>query len=359
MTAKAKPKMKTAKGMPAWKKGLVALLLLILVGGGLAAFEFYRTVFAPNVVLDKEEDYFHVPTGSSFEQVADLLQQNGIITNRATFTWLSEQLDYTTNVKAGRYLLHNGMNNKELVSLLRSGRQVPVKVTFTNFRLKEELAGKVGNLLEVDSIQLMELMNDPDFTQQYGFETEEFPVLFLPNTYEFYWNTSGEEFVEKMAKEYKKFWTEERMAKAKKLGLEQSEVSILASIAQKETNFRDELPVVAGVYLNRLRKGMALQADPTLVFANRDFAARRVLNKHKEIDSPYNTYKYVGLPPGPICLPDPRAIDAVLDAASHDYIYFCAKADGSGRHAFAVTYTEQMANARAFQRYLNKRQVFQ
>jgi len=243
------------------------------------------------------------------------------------------------------------------VLLLRSGKQTPVKVVVNNIRLKEELAGKVGSLLEVDSAGMMRLMNNSKFTLNYGFVPEAFPTLFLPNTYEFYWNTSGEEFVDKMAKEYKKFWTDERKTKAKKLGLEQSEVSILASIVEKESNFRSEHSTVAGVYLNRLRIGMPLQADPTLVFANRDFAAKRVLNKHKEIDSPYNTYRNKGLPPGPICIPDPRTIDAVLDAEKHTYIYFCAKADGSGRHAFASTYNEHLGNAREFQRMLNRQGV--
>lgn len=352
-------KAKSAKGLPTWKKALIAFLCVILLGGSWAAWEFYQTVFSPNVALEADEDYFHVPTDASFEEVVALLQQKGIVINSNEFSWLAKQLDYPENIRPGRYLLKNGMNNRELISLLKSGRQTPVKVTFNNIRLKEELAGKIGRLLETDSATMMAEMNNPGFTEEYGFNPETFPTIFLPNTYEFYWNTSTKEFVDKMAKEYQKFWTEERKAKAAKLNLSQSEVSILASIVQKETNFRDEQPTVAGVYLNRLRKGMALQADPTLVFANRDFEARRVLHKHKEIDSPYNTYKYTGLPPGPICLPDQKAIDAVLNAESHTYMYFCAKADGSGKHAFATSYTEQMANARAFQRYLNKRQVFQ
>jgi len=344
-------------GLPKWKKVLIVLLLLILAGGTWAGYEFYATVFSPNVVMEAEEGFFHIPTGSELKDVADLLQQKGLIVNRASFEWLARQFSYQENVKPGRYLLKSGMSNKELVMLLRSGRQTPVKVVINNIRLKEELAGKVGSLIEADSVQIMKLMNNPKFTIKYGFEPEAFPTLFLPNTYEYYWNTSAEEFVDRQAKEYKKFWTDERKAKAKKLGLEQSEVSILASIVEKESNFRSEHSTVAGVYLNRLRIGMPLQADPTLVFANRDFAAKRVLNKHKEIDSPYNTYRYKGLPPGPICIPDPRTIEAVLDAEKHTFIYFCAKADGSGRHAFASTYNEHLSNAREFQRMLNRQGV--
>lgn len=345
-------------GLPQWKKVLIVILLLIVAGGSWAGYEFYRTVFSPNVVMEAEEGYFHVPTGSDLKKVTDLLQQKGIIVNRASFEWLAKQKRYELNVKAGRYLLKSGMSNNELIDLLRSGKQVPLMVTFNNIRLKEELAGRVGSLIEADSTRIIALMLDPQFVKKYGFSTETFPTLFIPNTYEFWWNTSAEQFVDRMAKEYKAFWTEERMAKAKRIGLSQSEVSILASIVQKETNMRDEQPTVAGVYLNRLRKGMLLQADPTLVFANRDFEARRVLNKHKEIDSPYNTYRYKGLPPGPICLPDPRTIDAVLNAQTHSYLYFCARADGSGYHSFATTYNEHLRNAREFQRELNRRKVY-
>lgn len=344
-------------GLPKWKKVLMVFLALVVLGGSWAGYEFYATVFSPNVVMEAEEGFFHVPTGSELKDVADLLQQKGLIINRASFEWLAQQLSYQENVRPGRYLLTSGMSNKELVLLLRSGRQTSVKVVINNIRLREELAGKVGSLIEADSAEIMRLMNDPKVTVKYGFIPEAFPTMFLPNTYEFYWNTSGEDFVDKLATEYKKFWTGERKAKAKALGLEQSEVSILASIVEKESNFRSEHSIVAGVYLNRLRIGMPLQADPTLVFANRDFAAKRVLNKHKEIDSPYNTYKYKGLPPGPICIPDPRTIDAVLNAEKHTYIYFCAKADGSGRHAFASNYNEHLANAREFQRMLNRQGV--
>lgn len=344
-------------GLPKWKKVLIVLLVLILAGGSWAGYEFYATVFSPNVVMEAEEGFFHIPTGSELKDVADLLQQKGLLVNRASFEWLAAQLNYQKNVKPGRYLLRSGMSNKELVMLLRSGRQTPVKVVINNVRLKEELAGKVGGLLEADSSQILRLMNDVGFTKGYGFNPESFTTLIVPNTYEFWWNTSAEQFFERMSKEYKVFWTEERRIKAQRLGLSQSEVSILASIVEKESNFRSEHSTVAGVYLNRLRIGMPLQADPTLVFANRDFSAKRVLNSHKEIDSPYNTYRYRGLPPGPICIPDPRTIDAVLNAEKHSYIYFCAKADGSGRHAFASTYNEHLRNAREFQRMLNRKGV--
>jgi len=349
---------KKSRGMPQWKKVLIAMLLIVLVGGSWAGYEFYRTVYSPNVAMEAEEGFFHIPTGADLKTVTDLLQQKGIINNRASFEWVAKQKKYELNVKPGRYLLQSGMSNNGLIDLLRSGKQVPLMVTFNNIRLKEELAGRVGQQIEADSSSLMQLMNDAAFVKKYGLTIETLPTLFIPNTYEFWWNTSAEQYVERMAKEYKAFWTEERKAKARRIGLSQSEVSILASIVQKETNMRDEQATVAGVYLNRLKKGMLLQADPTLVFANRDFEARRVLNRHKEIDSPYNTYRYKGLPPGPICLPDPRTIDAVLNAQTHSYLYFCAKADGSGYHTFATTYNDHLRNAREFQRELNRRKVY-
>ncbi len=351
-------KKRSKKSSSKWKKLVVIVLVMITCLGGYSAWELYSMVYSPNVGFNEEDKYFYIPTGSEFQDVSNALVQQGIITTQTSFDWVAEQKKYKTSVKPGRYLLENGMSNNELVNLLRSGEQEPIMVTFNTVRFKEDLAGKVGAFIEADSTEIIDLLNDDDFVSKYGFNTTTFLTLFLPNTYEFWWNTSAEQFVERMAGEYKKFWTAERKQKANALGLSQSEVSILASIVQKETNKNDEKPTVAGVYLNRLKKGMLLQADPTLVYANRDFTARRVLNKHKKIDSPYNTYKYKGLPPGPICLPSISSIDAVLNAKQHNYLYFCAKADGSGYHSFASTYREHLKNAREFQRELNRRKVY-
>ncbi|MCF8465579.1 MAG: endolytic transglycosylase MltG [Flavobacteriales bacterium] len=351
-------KKKTSKKGGSWKKTLTIILVILTCLGGASAWELYSIIYGSNVGLDKDKVYFLIPTGSTFQDVSNALVKQGYINSQATFEWVSEQKKYKLNIRPGRYRLRNGMSNNELVNLLRAGLQEPVMVTFNNVRFKEDLAGRVGRVLEADSLEIIELLNDDNFVEEYGFNTSTFLTVFLPNSYEFWWNTSAEEFVERMTTEYKQFWTEERRAKAKNLGLSQSEVSILASIIQKETNKADEKPTIAGVYYNRLKKGMPLQADPTLVYANRDFMARRVLNKHKVIDSPYNTYKYKGLPPGPICLPSIQSIDAVLNIKPHKYLYFCAKPDGSGSHSFACTYNEHLQNAREFQRELNKRQVY-
>lgn len=350
-------KKKSAKKGGSWKKFLIITTIVIACLGAFAAWMFYMVVVASNVSLEKREQYFYIPTGSDFEDVKEGLVELNVLKNVRSFDFVADQKKYKENVKPGRYLLIDGMSNNRLVNLLRSGKQEPVIVTFNNVRFKEDLAGKVSRFIEADSLQIISLLNDKEFVAKYGFNTSNFLTLFIPNSYEFWWNTSAEEFVERMAKEYKIFWTEERRQKAQNLRLTQSEVSILASIIQKETNKNDEKPTIAGVYYNRLKKGMLLQADPTLVYANRDFEARRVLHKHKIIDSPYNTYKYAGLPPGPICLPSPASVDAVLDIKPHGYLYFCAKPDGSGYHTFAASYTEHLKNAREFQKELNKRNI--
>ena len=250
------------------------------------------------------------------------------------------------------------MSNNDLVNLLRSGKQSPVKLTFNTIRTYEDLAGKVANQIEADSISLLKALRNPDLANKYGFSTATFFTLFIPNTYEFYWNTSAEEFIQRMAREYKSFWNESRRAKAKAIGLSQSEVAILASIVQAEQmSHPDERPKVAGLYLNRLKRGMRLQSDPTLVFAIGDFSINRVLNQHKSIQSPYNTYLYSGLPPGPINLPELSSLEAVLNPEQHSYLYMCAKADFSGYHHFSKTLSQHNVYAKEYQRELNRRKI--
>lgn len=342
-----------------FRKVIVALILLGIVGGGYVAFDYYKKIYYPNVSLaDKKTDFLYIPTGSSMEDVANLLYEKNYIKNRNSFLWVAEKKNYHNHVHPGKYLLRAQMSNDELINLLRSGEQVPVDVTFNNVRLIEELPGKVARKLELDSTDLLSMLKDETIAQQYGFNVVTFKTMFIPNTYRFNWNTSAEEFIERMAEEYKRFWNEERVAKARAIGLSQSEVTILASIVQAEQQIRpDERPKIAGVYLNRIRKGMRLESDPTLVFALRDFSIKRVLNKDKEIESPYNTYKYKGLPPGPINIPEPNSIDAVLNADRHDYIFMCAKEDFSGYHNFAKNLRQHNINAQKYHRALNERKV--
>ncbi len=350
---KAKKKSKGQVG-----KILLALLAIILIASTVIGYDYYKRIYAPNVVISLDEDYFYIPTGSQFSEVVRGLHDNGFIVNTSSFEWLSEQKLYHQNVKPGRYRIFNGMSNNELINLLRSGEQDPVKVSFNHIILPEHLAGKITRNIEADSAKIHSMITSAEWAGKYGFNSHTFMTMFIPNTYEMWWNTPEEDLMARMASEYKRFWNDERKAKAAKIGLSQSEVSILASIVQRETNKNDEKPTVAGVYYNRLKKGMLLQADPTLVYAVGDFTIRRVLNKHKKVDSPYNTYIHKGLPPGPICLPSIQSIDAVLNVEDHDYIYFCAKPDGSGYHSFARSYSQHLKNAREFQRELNRRKVY-
>ena len=336
-------------------KAILIILAVIVVVAILAGFRLYNMVMKPNIMTpDQKEFSLYIPTGADFDQVKDSLYVNGLIKDPASFEWVAQHKDYPGRVKPGRYVLRNGMGNNQLVNMLRGGLQTPVKVTFNNIRDVKMLAGRVGNQIEADSSAIVAYLMDTTNLGRLGFNVKTIPALFLPNTYEFYWNTDAEKFVEKMKGEYDKFWNEERRNKAKAIGLSPVQVSILASIVDKETNKTDEMPRIAGVYLNRLRSGWLLQADPTLVFAVGDFEMKRVLNVHKEVESPYNTYKYAGLPPGPICIPSLQSINAVLNAEKHKYYYFCAKEDFSGYHVFAKTLTEHNRNAQRYQRALSR-----
>ena len=344
-----------------FKKIIISLFLIAAFVGAYIAYDMYQQVYQPNVTLSNTTDkYFYVKSDHKFDDIVQNLYEKGYIINRESFEFVSEKKSgFKTNIHKGRYLLKDGMSNNELVDLFRSGETVPVKVTFNNVRTKNDLAGKISKNLECDSTQVLELINSPEFVAKYGFNQTTILTLFLPNTYQFNWATTADEAIQRMAKEYKKFWTEERKAKANKLNLTQSEVAVLASIVQAEqTIHSDERPKVAGLYINRLRIGMALQSDPTLVYGLGDFTIRRVLNKHKDVDSPYNTYRHKGLPPGPINLPNIKSLDAVLNYESHKYLYMCAKEDFTGYHNFAKNYNQHLIYARKYQKELNRRKIY-
>ena len=336
------------------KKLLIPFAIILLIAI-LAGYWIYNKAMMPNVTTPGQQEFsLYIPTGADFGQVKDSLYAHDLIQDRKSFEWIALKKEYPQHVKPGRYLLVDEMSNNEVVNMLRGGSQTPVKVTFNNMRDVPMLAGRIGSQIEADSLSIVEYLNDGNHLDQLGFNVQTIPALFLPNTYEFYWNTNAEKFVEKMKGEYDKYWNAERLDKAKAIGLSPVQVSILASIVDKETNKTDEMPKIAGVYLNRLRSGWLLQADPTLVFAVGDFELKRVLNVHKEVESPFNTYKYAGLPPGPICIPSLQSINAVLNAEKHNYYYFCAKDDFSGYHVFAKTLTEHNRNAQRYQRALSR-----
>ncbi len=338
-------------------------MLVFLIAGSVLTisltFYFYQVFFSPNTLWESKEAYLlEIPTGAVYAQVANQLYDKKVINEALSFSFVAKILGYQEGVKSGLYRIEPNMNNLDLVRMLRAGRQVPVQVTFNTIRTKEELAKKITANLEVSEEQFLALLQDSVYIRNFEFEEETILSLFIPNTYEFWWNTSATGLFDRMHEEYQKFWTEERKQKAAALGLSQKEVSTLASIVQAESQKSDERPRIAGVYLNRLRMGMPLQADPTLVFAAGDFTIKRVTAKQMAIDSPYNTYKYTGLPPGPINLPDLNSLDAVLNYEKHSYLYFCAKEDFSGYHSFAVSYDEHLSNARRYQRALNAANIY-
>ncbi|MDP3446332.1 MAG: endolytic transglycosylase MltG, partial [Ignavibacteria bacterium] len=309
----------------------------------------------PNVWTGSEEKAeVFIPSGSDFDAVKEILFKKGLIIHRDYFEWVSKWLNYDQHIKPGRFLIEGKMNNLSLVRLLRSGVQAPIMVTFNNMRDVFQLSGRIGEQLETDSTAIISLLNDSAYLAFLGYNKSTIPSMFIPNSYEVYWTIDAEGFVSRMFQEHNKFWNDERKMKAKQLNMSEMDVSTLASIVEKETNKNDEKARIAGVYINRLKYGWKLQADPTLVFAAGDFDIRRVLDIHKTIESPYNTYLHAGLPPGPIFIPSIASIDAVLNYENHRYFYFCAKDDLSGYHAFAESYTQHEANAWKYRRALDQ-----
>jgi len=326
----------------------------------LAIFLYFVYIFfAPNVFpKTNEKAFLCIPDSSNFEDVIKLMEKEAKVSNTASFKQVANLLKYGKKIRSGRYELKTGMNNFQLVRILRSGRQTPVQLSFNNIRTKEQLAARLSSQLMADSVSILTLLNDTAFLATYNLNPNTSIAYFIPNTYEVFWNTNANKLFERMTKEYDTFWTDERKAKAAAIPLTQIEVSTLASIVEEETNNKKDRPMVAGLYINRLKTGMPLQADPTVKFALRDFSIKRVLLSHLRNSSPYNTYKSIGLPPGPIRVSTPAGIDAVLNYSHHNYIYMCASETLNGEHKFAVTYGEHMANANKYQKELNQRKIF-
>jgi len=337
----------------------IALLVLgvLLLGAGVAAYYAYQKIYSPNVFVVKDR-FLYIPNGARYSQVKDSILRNFRVEDVNMLEFVAGLKGYTEKVKPGRYEIKDGMSNNALIDMLRSGNQAPVNVTFNNLRTLEQLSGKVAAQIDVDSVYLLSLLSDNTYMQKYGMDSRTCVAMFIPDTYQFFWNTSAEKFIERMHDCYQKFWTDERKQKAKALRLSQLDVATLASIVQSEQSVhRDEQPKIAGLYENRLRQGIALQSDPTVVFAIGDFSIRRVTNAMLEVDSPYNTYMYPGLPPSPICFPEQSALEAVLNPDHNDYIYMCAKADFSGYHNFAKSYDQHLRYAREYQAALNKKGI--
>lgn len=333
----------------------VILMAVLLTYG----FILVRQFFSENTKFTAKELYVCIPTGSNFEDVKKIVAP--LVENMDRFEVVAEKRSYNQNVKPGRFLFTKGMNSHQLVNALRLN--VPVKLAFNNQERLENFAGRVGSQIEADSLSLLTSFRDSTFLKENGFTEENVLVMFIPNSYEIYWNTSAEKFRDKMIKEYHNFWNKERIEKAEKRGLNPIEVSILASIVHRESIKKDERPRIAGVYLNRIRLRMPLQADPTVIFAvkkeSNDFnqVIKRVFYKDLKTASPYNTYVNLGLPPGPIAMPDVSALESVLDSENNDYIYFCANVDRFGYHEFAATYAEHCKNAKKYSDWIISRGV--
>ncbi|MDG1260255.1 MAG: endolytic transglycosylase MltG [Flavobacteriales bacterium] len=334
------------------KKIAVILAVLLALGAGIG-YTYYQDITNSNTAFEEEIKTLTIQTGSTFDDLLMQLSLENILADTASFKWVAEQKKFST-IKPGYYRIEKGISNNDLVNKLRSGDQTPVKLVFNGARTPQDIAGVIASQIEADSLSILQALTSEDFASKYGFKKDSYRTMFIPNTYEIWWNTDADSFVSKMAQEYKRFWTSERIAQAKTKGLSQSEVGILASIVKAETAKRNEAPIVAGLYLNRLERGIPLQADPTLIYAAGDFTIRRVLDEHKLINSPYNTYMHNGLPPGPINYPETNYLDAVLYPEDHNYIYMCAKPDFSGYHNFSKSLRQHNIYAAEYHRAIRK-----
>ena len=340
--------------MSKFKKFLLKSLIIGVLLIALLGFAGYKIMFAPNITANKPV-YLYIPTNGSLQNVIDSLNAKKILKSEKTFLLTAKLKKYDVLVKPGRYKIDSAESNWHLINKLRIGQQEPINVTVPSVRTIDRLCEIVAPKFEFSQQQIFDLLHNPDSLYAWGFDQYTIPALFIPNTYQFYWNTSALGFIHRMQVEYRKFWTPERREKAKKIGLSPVEVSILASIVQSEQmQHPDERPRIAGLYLNRLKKNMALQSDPTLIFAIGDFSIKRVYDYQKKVNSPYNTYLHPGLPPGPILIPEPSSIDAVLNAEHNNFLFMCAKDDLSGYHYFSTNLTQHTLYAKKYHNALNQ-----
>ncbi|MEX0288661.1 MAG: endolytic transglycosylase MltG [Flavobacteriaceae bacterium] len=342
------------------KKILLAVVLIGLLIAGAFAYMVYDAFFTPNTAFNNEVAHVYIPSDASFEEVTEMVSP--LLEDIASFETVAERKKYNANVKGGKYAIKAGMNNNDIVNSLRS-QNIPVKVSFNNQETLADLAGRISTQIEADSVSLLKAFNDEEFLADEALNEHTKLAIYLPNSYEFFWNTSAEDFRDRMLKEYKRFWNDERLQKANARGLDPLQVISLAAIVHKETAKVEERPRVAGLYLNRLKKNMLLQADPTVIYAikrhsgNFDQVIKRVLYRDLKLDSPYNTYKYTGIPPGPITMPDISAIDGVLNAENHEYLYMVANVENFGYHKFAKSLAQHNRNKVQYVRWINEQGI--
>ena len=338
------------------KRILIIVVILVAIGMGVFSWYIYDTAFTGNTAFNNDVAHVYIPTNASEADVIEEMEP--LLRNEKSFRSIANQKGYFSNIRPGHFIIARGMTNNDIINTLRS-RNVPINVKFNNQERLEDLAGNISKQIEADSLSLIKAMRDPEFIKEVNLNEDTALSLYIPNTYEFYWNTSAKQFLDRMRKEYEKFWNESRMEKAKNLNLSREQVMALAAIVQKETAKVEERPRVAGVYINRLKVGMLLQADPTVIYAMKHASGdynqiiKRVLYADLELDSPYNTYKYAGVPPGPITMPDISSIDAVLNPEGHGYYYFVADVTNFGYHKFAKNLAQHNANKAEYVRWVN------
>jgi UPF0755 protein len=332
------------------KKRIFTLAFIILL---FAALFIGWRLLGPGTAFSSEKYILYIPTGASYEEVLDTLEKDTVLNSPAFFNWIAGKRDYPTNVKAGKYEIKKDMSLVNIIRMLRNGRQAPVHLLITRVRTRQGLSSMIGRKFECDSVSMMRFFENNDSLAPFGLDSNTFMTAILPNTYSFFWNTTPSAIFRKMFATYKSWWTPQRLQLAQEQGLTPATAYILASIVEEETNAQGDKGKIASVYLNRLHKGMKLSADPTVKFALGDFELKRIYDKYTKVESPYNTYRNTGLPPGPICTPSEQTLEAVLEAPKTDYLFFVAKPDFSGYSNFAVTYTEHMQNAKAYQKALD------
>lgn len=344
---------RTKRAKRTFIRRVMALFVVLLLAAG---FWAYRMVLASNFSI-KETTYVYVDSQKNFNDLCNQLKDSASCKSLASFKQLAYLIGYPDKMKTGRYAIEPGTGNLRLLKNLIGGLQSPIRITFNNIRLRTDLAQRLDDQLMVTKDELLTRFADSTYCAELGFTTETIQCMFIPNTYELYWDITPDNFMKRIQKEYKAFWTADRLAKAAKIGITPVQVSVLASIVEEETAKADEMGMVAGLYLNRLQINMPLQADPTVKYAVGDVTLKRIMFEHLQVESPYNTYKHTGLPPGPIRVPSIKGINAVLNHDQHNYIYMCAKEDFSGRHNFASTLAEHAKNANRYRAELNRRQI--
>ncbi|MEJ7736581.1 MAG: endolytic transglycosylase MltG [Chitinophagaceae bacterium] len=331
-------------------------LVFILLGTAFLTVAWFGwKIIGPATWFDSPLKYLYIPTNNATrENVVHLLEKDSILRNSVSFSWLAGKMNYWKQIKPGKYKIERGSSPLHILRLLRNGQQSPVNLIITKLRTKEDLASLAGRRFECDSLAIIRYLNDNDSLKQFALDTSTVMTAVFPDTYTFFWNTTPEKIFSKLIRQYNSFWTSQRILQAKEKGLTPQTAYILASIVEEETNKNDEKGNIASVYLNRMNIGMKLGADPTVKFALRDFELKRIYYKHLAFESPYNTYRINGLPPGPICTPSVKTLEAVLQSPKTDYLYFVAKSDFSGYHSFAVNYEDHKKYARLYQEALNK-----